>query len=135
MSSSASTARKSEAPPSCRSRWATCVRAKPPAFAYGARAAQGAEQPRLGVAVRPLTPAEGSETGVKGGLVVEQSTGPAAAAGIAPGDVILSVNGTPVKSVDELRAAIEKAGKHAALLVQRDAPGGRTQIFVPVELG
>jgi serine protease Do len=93
------------------------------------------EQPRLGVAVRPLTPGEGSETGVSGGLVVEQSSGAAAAAGIAPGDVILSVNGTPVKSVDDLRAAIEQAGKHAALLVQRNSPAGRTQIFVPVELG
>jgi serine protease Do len=96
---------------------------------------QGTEQPRLGVAVRPLTPSEGSETGVNGGLVVEQATGAAAAAGIAPGDVILSVNGTPVKSADELRAAIEKAGKHAAVLVQRNSPAGRTQIFVPVELG
>jgi serine protease Do len=72
---------------------------------------------------------------VNGGLVVEQATGAAAAAGIAPGDVILSVNGTPVKSADELRAAIEKAGKHAAVLVQRNSPAGRTQIFVPVELG
>jgi serine protease Do len=96
---------------------------------------QGTEQPRLGVAVRPLTPSEGNETGVSGGLVVEQATGAAAAAGISPGDVILSVNGTPVKSPDELRAAIEKAGKHAALLVQRNSPAGRTQIFVPVELG
>ena len=57
-------------------------------------------------------------------------------AGIAPGDVILSVNGTPVKSPEELRAAIQKSGKHAALLVQRQSPdGGRMQIFVPVELG
>jgi serine protease Do len=96
---------------------------------------QSAEQPRLGVAVRPLTPNEGSETGVNGGLLVEQASGAAAAAGIAPGDVILSVNGTPVKSADELRAAIEKSGKHAALLVQRNSPAGRTQMFVPVELG
>jgi serine protease Do len=96
------------------------------------------DQPRLGVAVRPLTPGEGAETGTSAGagLVVEQSSGPAAAAGIAPGDVILSVNGTPVKSAEELRAAIQKAGKHAALLVQRQSPdGGRMQVFVPVELG
>ena len=93
------------------------------------------DQPRLGVAVRPLGPGEGGETGVNGGLVVEQASGAAAAAGIAPGDVILSVNGTPVKSADELKAAIEKSGKHAALLVQRNSPTGRTQIFVPVELG
>jgi serine protease Do len=94
------------------------------------------DQPRLGVAVRPLTPNEGAETGSSAGLVVEESTGPAAAAGIAAGDVILSVNGTPVKSSEDLQAAIQKAGKHAALLVQRQSPdGGRMQIFVPVELG
>jgi hypothetical protein len=40
-----------------------------------------------------------------------------------------------VKSADELKSAIEHAGKHAALLVQRASPGGRMQIFVPVELG
>src|SRR5690606_17395993 len=91
------------------------------------------QQSRLGVAVRPLTPPERTETGVSGGLVVEQSVGAAAEAGIVPGDVILSVNGTPVKSVEELRSAIENAGKHAAILVQRSSPGGRTQIFVPVE--
>jgi serine protease Do len=96
---------------------------------------QATDQPRLGVSVRPLTPNEGSETGVNGGVVVEQSSGAAAAAGIAPGDVILSVNGTPVKSPDELKSAIEHAGKHAALLVQRTSSGGRVQIFVPVELG
>jgi serine protease Do len=96
---------------------------------------QAADQPRLGVAVRPLTPSEGTESGVKGGLVVEQSSGAAAAAGIAPGDVILSVNGSPVKSAAELQSAIEKSGKHAAVLVQRNSPAGRIQIFVPVELG
>lgn len=98
--------------------------------------AAATDQPRLGVAVRPLTPGEGADSGNSAGLVVEQSSGPAAAAGIAPGDVILSVNGTPVKSPEELRAAIQKSGKHAALLVQRQSPdGGRMQIFVPVELG
>ena len=31
---------------------------------------------------------------MKGGLVVERSTGPAADAGIQPGDVVLSANGS-----------------------------------------
>jgi serine protease Do len=93
------------------------------------------EQPRLGVAVRPLTPEEGQQTGLTSGLVVEQSGGPAAAAGIAPGDVILSVNGIPVKSSAELRNLIQKAGKSVALLVQRNTGSERTTVFVPVELG
>ena len=65
------------------------------------------------------------------GLVVAQSSGPAAAAGVQPGDVILGVNNRPVKSVDDLRQAVAKAGHHVALLVQR----GDATVYVPVDLG
>jgi serine protease Do len=85
-------------------------------------AAAAAETPgRLGVAVRP-----GDD-----GVVVERADGPAAKAGIRAGDVIVGVNGKPVKSVDELKSAVEAAGKQVALLVQR----GEARIFVPVETG
>jgi serine protease Do len=73
-----------------------------------------------------LTVQQGDE-----GLVVAQASGPAAAAGVQPGDVILGVNNRPVKSVAELRNAIRKAGKHVALLVQR----GDSTVYVPVDLG
>jgi serine protease Do len=65
------------------------------------------------------------------GLVVAQSGGPAAAAGVRSGDVILAVNNQPVKSVEQLRKLVDKAGKHVALLVQRD----EAKMFVPVDLG
>ncbi len=65
------------------------------------------------------------------GLVVAQASGPAAKAGVQRGDVILGVNNRPVKSVEDLRKAVEKAGKHVALLVQR----GEATVYVPVELG
>jgi serine protease Do len=65
------------------------------------------------------------------GLVVAQSSGPAAAAGVRSGDVILAVNNQPVKSVEQLRKLVDKAGKHVALLVQRD----EAKMFVPVDLG
>jgi serine protease Do len=65
------------------------------------------------------------------GLVVAQSSGPAAAAGLQRGDVILGVNNQPVKSVEQLRKAVAKAGKHLALLVQR----GEATVYVPVDLG
>ena len=93
------------------------------------------EQPRLGVAVRPLTPEEGQQAGLASGLVVEQSGGAAAAAGIAPGDVIISVNGTPVRNSAELRGLIQNAGKTVALLVQRTTGQDKATVFVPVELG
>src|SRR5262249_32311690 len=86
------------------------------------------KQGRLGVAVRPLKADEQKQAGVEGGLVVENASGPAARAGIQPGDVILSVNGTAVHSVDQLRSMVSKAGKRVAILVQRE----EARIFLPV---
>ena len=86
---------------------------------------------RLGVAVRPLTAEEKAQNAGKGGLVVEQVSGAAARAGIQRGDVLLSFNGTPVNSAEELLSLVSKAPRTAALLVQRE----NRQLFVPVELG
>jgi serine protease Do len=96
-----------------------------------ASAASPAAQGKLGVAVRPLADAEAKQAGTDGGLLVERSTGAAAKAGVRRGDVILGVNGKPVRSTEELKHAIDGAGKSAALLVQR----GEARIFVPVEIG
>ncbi|WP_246167877.1 DegQ family serine endoprotease [Propionivibrio limicola] len=85
---------------------------------------------RLGVAVRPLSAEERRQFDGRGGLVVQNASGAAARAGIRPGDVILSVNGEPVGSVDQLRGLVAKAGKRVALLIQRD----EARLFVPVEL-
>jgi serine protease Do len=86
---------------------------------------------RLGVAVRPLTPEERKQNGGKGGLLIEQVGGAAARAGVQEGDILLSFNGTPVTSAEALRQHVAKAGKSAALLIQRED----RQLFVPVELG
>ncbi|MNS84041.1 putative periplasmic serine endoprotease DegP-like precursor [compost metagenome] len=86
---------------------------------------------KLGLAVRPLTPAEKRDSGIDGGLVVEDVAGPAARVGIQPGDVILSLNGTPISSAEQLRALVSKSGKQVALLVQRDD----ARIFIPLDLG
>ncbi|WP_412480101.1 DegQ family serine endoprotease [Azonexus sp. IMCC34839] len=90
-----------------------------------------ADKGRLGVAVRPLSPEEKRQAEVKGGVIVEQANGAAARAGIRPGDIILSVNGQPIDSVEQLRGIIAKSGKKAAILVER----GDSRIFVPVDLG
>jgi serine protease Do len=89
------------------------------------------ERGRLGLAVRPLAREELAQAGVPGGLLVEDVAGPAAKSGIEPGDIILSVNGTPVNSVAQLGSLANKAGKHVALLVQRES----SKIFVPIDLG
>ncbi len=86
---------------------------------------------QLGLALRPLQPQEQRDSGIKSGLVIEQVRGPAALAGVEPGDVLLAINGTPAKSVDQVREAVAKAGKSVALLIERDG----NRIFVPVQLG
>jgi serine protease Do len=86
---------------------------------------------KLGLAVRPLTPEERNQVHASGGLVVEDAGGAAAAAGVQEGDVILAINNQPVKSVEQLRSLIDKAGKHVALLVQRE----EAKIYLPIDLG
>ncbi|MFZ5528835.1 MAG: DegQ family serine endoprotease [Pseudomonadota bacterium] len=96
-----------------------------------ASADTNAEQGRLGLALRPLQPQERRDAGVDAGLMIEDTEGPAELAGLHPGDVLVAVNGTPVKSVDQVRGLIDKSSKSVALLIQRDGQ----KIFVPVRLG
>ncbi|SFD45012.1 Do family serine endopeptidase [Paracidovorax konjaci] len=96
-----------------------------------ARAEQAVGKGQLGLSLRPLQPQERSEAGVSAGLVVEAARGPAALAGVEPGDVLLSINGSPAQNMEQVRAAMAKAGKSVALLIQRDGD----KIFVPVPLG
>jgi serine protease Do len=86
---------------------------------------------KLGLALRPLSAEERRLSGVPGGLVVEDAQGRAAEAGIQPGDVVLSVDGTPVQSVEQLRKMVQQHDKQIALLIQR----GDARLFVPVTLG
>ena len=88
-------------------------------------------QGKLGLALRPLQPDERQEAGVDSGLVVQQATGPAALAGVQAGDVLISINGMPVKNIEQVKAAVAKSAKSVALLIQR----GNDKIFVPVNLG
>jgi serine protease Do len=96
-----------------------------------ARAPAEASQGRLGLALRPLTSQERKEAGVSSGLLVEHAGGPAAQAGIQEGDIVLSVNRTPVKDIAHMRELVARSGKQVALLVQR----GDAKIFVPIKLG
>ena len=86
---------------------------------------------RMGLAVRPRVPGEGEAAGMTGGLLVEGVSGAAERAGVQPGDVILAVNGRPVKSAAELREASGGAQRKVALLVQRNS----ARIYLPVNLG
>jgi serine protease Do len=96
-----------------------------------ADASESGKGGKLGLSLRPLQPGEKGEAKVDGGLVVEQASGAAARAGVQPGDVIVSVNGQPVKDVEQVRGIVAKADKSVALLVQRKGE----RIFVPVRVG
>ena len=90
------------------------------------------ETAKLGLAVRALQEQEKRQVETSGDLVVEDVDGPAAAAGVQRGDIILGVNGKSVSSIDEFRSAARKTkGKVVALLIERDS----AQIFVPVRTG
>jgi serine protease Do len=84
----------------------------------------------LGLTVRPLEPREKAQAGTQGSLLVEEVSGPAQAAEIEPGDIILGINGKRVHTVKELQDAAHAAGKNVALLIQRED----AQIFVPLRL-
>ncbi len=108
---------------------ATLQSAKP---ADQATAQAGAPQNgKLGLALRPLNPQEQRAAHVSGGLLVEQASGAAAAAGVQAGDVVLAINGQPATSVEQVRGVLNKADKSVALLIERDGQ----QVFVPVTLG
>ncbi len=91
-------------------------------------------EPLLGLSVAPLTPADAAQLGLRSGtqgLLVRavDPAGPAAAAGIRDGDVIEQVDQQPVRSVSDIRAALQRSGaKPALVLVNRRG----TEIFVAV---
>jgi serine protease Do len=94
-------------------------------------ASNASDEPKLGLALRPLTSDERQQAGVSGGLLVQDVQGRAAQAGIQPGDVVLGVDGKPVTSVDQLREAARSHRKSLALLI----PRGDNRLFVPLALG
>jgi serine protease Do len=89
-----------------------------------------AKADKLGLSVRPLAPEERKSASTQGYLLVEDVDGPAAQAGVRPGDVILGVNGKTVKSITELRNATASASKTVAILLERDG----NQLFLPIRI-
>jgi serine protease Do len=78
-----------------------------------------------------MTGQERSAAGMDHGLVVEQSVGPAARAGIEPGDIVLGIDGEPARSVDQVKSALRSHPKSVALLIERNGQ----RLFVPVQVG
>lgn len=84
-----------------------------------APAATGAQA--WGLTVSELTEGQRKDLKVDGGLRIDTVDGPAARAGLKPGDIILSANNTEVKTVKQFQAALAKLekGKSLQMLVRR----------------
>ncbi len=91
---------------------------------------ESAKPDKLGLSVRPLAADERKSAATQGYLLVEDVDGPAAQAGVRPGDVILGVNGKAVKSIAELRSATANGSKTVAILLERDG----NQLFLPIRI-
>jgi serine protease Do len=88
---------------------------------------------KLGLSVQDLSAEQREKLELKGGVVVGAVDGPAARAGIQPGDVVIAINGEQVESANQFQGLVDKVsqGKPVALLIQR----GETRIYVPVNVG
>lgn len=88
---------------------------------------------RLGLAVRELAPAQRKALGIEYGLVVESASGPAQAAQIQRGDIIIAVNNVYFKSLDEFARIVQQQppGGIVALLVRR----GDAALYIPIRVG
>jgi serine protease Do len=87
---------------------------------------------KLGMTLTDLRSEQLKELKITSGVLVEESTGAAARAGIRRGDVIMAVNNQSVKSVEQFSQLIAQfdKGRSVALLVRR--AGG--SIYVPLRI-
>lgn len=91
-----------------------------------------AEANKIGLTLKELTPAQKKKMNGKNGLLVIESTGAAAQAGIRRGDVILGLNNSESQSVEQFNKQINAvaAGKTVAVLVQR----AENTLYVPIKI-
>jgi serine protease Do len=93
----------------------------------------------LGIGVQPLTPAiaqaVGVEAGTQGVVIAAVAQTSDAFGKLKRGDVIISVNGTPVRSATELQSAVTtaKAAGRPQVLLQVKRGRGPAQ-FLPVKI-
>ena len=97
--------------------------------AQSSKPAPKAEANKIGLTLKELTPQQKKKLNGKNGLLVVDSTGAAAQAGIRRGDVVLGLNNSESQSVDLFNKQINAIaiGKTVAVLVLR----GENTLYVP----
>lgn len=91
-----------------------------------------AEVNKIGLSLKELTPQQKKKLNGKNGLLVIDSAGAAAQAGIRRGDVILGLNNSETQSVEQFNKQINAvaSGKTIAVLVLR----GESTLYVPIKV-
>ncbi len=87
---------------------------------------------RGGLVLSELTAEQRKQLKIKSGLLVEEAAGDALRAGIREGDIILAVNNTEVRTVEQFRKLLNAvpAGKSAAILIRR----GESSLYLPLRI-
>jgi serine protease Do len=85
------------------------------------KAPKDAPADKLGLKVGPVESSAASELGIEGGVQVVQANGPAADAGLAAGDIIVTINDVDIKGPEQYAKIVSglDKGRAAALLVVR----------------
>jgi serine protease Do len=101
-------------------------------IAQNNKAVPKAETNKIGLTLRELTATQKKKLNGKNGLLVLESVGGAAQAGIRRGDVILGLNNSESQSVEQFNKQINAVamGKTVAVLVQR----GENTLYVPIKV-
>ena len=79
-----------------------------------AGAGKEVEPGQLGLALAAADARRARAGRVEQGLLVEGVAGPSARAGLAPGDVLLAINGQPVSSVEQVKSVLAEAQERCA---------------------
>ncbi|WP_321787277.1 trypsin-like peptidase domain-containing protein [Burkholderia pyrrocinia] len=75
---------------------------------------------RLGLTMHALSDDERRSTGLAVGMMVDAVHGPAANAGILPGDIVLELNDTLLETPDDVQSLEANGGSVIAVLIQRN---------------
>lgn len=91
-----------------------------------------AEPNKIGLILKELTTQQKKKLNGKNGLLVTESQGVAAQAGVRRGDVVLGLNNTEVQNLEQFNKQLATfvKGKTIALLVQRD----ENTLYVPIKI-
>jgi serine protease Do len=110
----------------------TVVEMKSDAIAKNGDAQTDRTANKIGLIVSNITPAERDQIGITHGIVVQNSDGLAARAGIQTGDIILAVGNTSIDNTAQFNKIIEKTskGNSIALLIKRD----ESRLYLPVHI-